>query len=112
MLQLMAARGAEEAAAVAVGVDVDERLALELIGVRLGPFGRAQEARLLTVPAGVDDGPRRPPALAVELSQRLGLAHQRDLPGERVGGAEHPAVMVIAADDPFIGLAYCHGAWR
>ena len=104
MLKLMAAGGEEEAAAVGVGVDIEERLLLQLGGVGLGPFGRAQEARLLAVPARVDDGPRRPPARAVERAQRLGLAHQRDLAGQRVGRAEHPAVMVVAADDPLVGI--------
>src|SRR5206468_7777531 len=76
----------------------------ELGGVGLGPFGRAQEARLLAVPAGVDDRARRAPALAVELAERLGFAHQRDLAGQRIGRAEYPAVVVVAADDPLVGI--------
>src|SRR4029079_16865514 len=104
MLQLMAARGAQEAAAVIVGVDVEQSLALELCGMLLGPFGRPQEPRLLAVPARVDDRPRGPPARAVERAKRLGLAHQRDLTGRRVGGAEPPSIVMVAADDPLVGI--------
>ena len=64
VLEIVAALGIEEAAAVAVGVDVEQRLPLQLVGMGLGPFGRAEQPRLLAVPARVDDGARRPPALA------------------------------------------------
>ena len=56
MLEILAAADIEDAAAIAVAVDVEHRLLLQLGGMGLGPFGRAQQHRLLAVPAGVDDG--------------------------------------------------------
>src|SRR4029079_3640041 len=73
MLKIVAALRAEEAAAVGIGVDVDEGLAIELVGVGFGPLGRAQEPRLFAVPARVDDRPRRAPTLAVQCPERLNL---------------------------------------
>src|SRR5689334_18633857 len=104
MLEFVAALRFEEAAAVDVAVDVDESLALELGRMCLCPFGRAQEPGLLAVPARVDNRARRPPALAIELPHRLGLAHQCDLAGKWVRRAEDPAVVVIAANDPLVGI--------
>src|SRR5208282_3396500 len=68
----------------------------------LSPFGRAQEHRLLRVPTGISDRALGPPTLLCESAESLGLGKQRDLSRQRVGGAEHPAVMMIAADDPLI----------
>ena len=79
MLQVLAALGGQIAAAVAVGVDVEERLALELVGMGLDPLGRAEETGFLSVPARVDDRARRSPALAVKLPQRFRFGHQRNL---------------------------------
>ena len=76
----------------------------ELGGVRLRPLRGAQEARLLTVPTGVDQGAARPPALFEQLADRLRFRHQRNLAGQRVGRAEYPTIMMIAAHDPSVRL--------
>src|SRR6185312_14054767 len=55
-LQRMRAFSAEESAAVAVSVDVDRRMLLEFVGVRLRPFRRAEQHGLFAIPRGVDDG--------------------------------------------------------
>ena len=55
-LQVLAAADIEDAAAIAVAVDVEHGLFLQFGGMGLGPFGRAQQHRLFRVPAGVDDG--------------------------------------------------------
>ena len=108
---LMAALSAEETAAIAVSVDVDNRLGLEFGFMGFDPFGAAEQHRFLGIPTGIDDGPRRPPAGLGELPQRFGFRQHGDFARQRIGGAEHPAVMVIAAHHPFIGaiLALQHG---
>ncbi len=92
----------EKAAAVAVGVDVHRRMLAQFRRMGLGPFGRAQQAGLLTVPRGVDDRPPRLPPLAEQGAHRPRLLHERDLPRDRVLRAVHPGVVVIAAHDPLI----------
>ena len=44
-------RGPEKPTAVAVRIDIDHRVLFEQIGMSLGPFGRPQQSRLLTIPA-------------------------------------------------------------
>ena len=104
VLIFMAAARAVEAAFVAVGIDVNDCLRLELGGVGFDIFGRAEEHRLLPVPAEVDDRPVGPPARFDELPERLRLRQHRDIARQRIGRAEHPAVVVIAAHDPFVGV--------
>ena len=94
----------EKAAAVAVGVDVDDPLLLELRGVGLDPFGGAEQHRLLAVPAGIDQRALRPPAGFRQRADGLRLGHHGDVPAQRIGRAEHPAVMVVAAHDPLVGI--------
>ena len=70
----------------------------------LHPLGGAQQARLLTVPAGVNDAALGPPAGFPQRAQCLGFAHHRDFARQRVRGAEHPAIIMVAAHDPFVLL--------
>ena len=98
----MAAFCTQEAAAVAVGVDIQHRLAGEFVGMRFHPFGRAKQPRLLAVPARVNDRPIGPPAGARECAQGLRFTHQRNLARERIARPEHPAVVVVAAHHPFV----------
>ena len=93
---------AEEAAAVAVGVDVGDRVLPQLLRVRLGPLGRAEQHRLLAVPRAVDDRALRAPALLAQLAERPRLLEQRHEAGDRVLGAVHPRVVVVAAHDPLV----------
>ncbi len=79
-LEVVAAGGLQEAAAIAVGVDVDHRLFLEFVAVGLGPFGGAQQHWFLGVPAGVDQRPLGLPALLRQGAYGLGLGHEGDLP--------------------------------
>src|SRR2546425_5306745 len=57
----------EIAPAVHVRVDVDRSVLPQLVPVRLDPLGRAEQARLLAVPGGVDDRAPRLPPLVREL---------------------------------------------
>ena len=93
----------QEAAAVAIGVDVDRRLALQFGGVRLRPLGGAEQARFLAVPRAVDDGALGLPALLEERAERAHLFHQRPGAGDRIFRAVDPGVVMIAADDPLVG---------
>ena len=95
--------GADEPARVAVAVEIDDGFAAQLVGVRLGPFGRADQALLLAVPGGEHQGAARAEALARELADRLRFGHQRDHPAGGIGGAVDPRVVVVAAHDPLIG---------
>ncbi len=42
MLEVVTAADTQKAAPIAIGVDIEDRLALQFAGVRLHPFGRAQ----------------------------------------------------------------------
>ena len=80
MLQSLAAAGVEEAPVDVVGVEIDERLLLQLVRMLLDPLGGADQARLLGVPAEVDDGLLRPPAGLGQATHRLCLGHHRPVP--------------------------------
>src|SRR4029453_7966016 len=95
---------AEVAAAVAVAVEVRNRMRDERVGVRLGPLGGPEQTGLLAVPGRVDDGALRTPALLVQLTQRAGLLELGHLTRDRVFGAVYPRVVVVAANDPLVGL--------
>ena len=95
---------AEKAAAVSIRVEVEHRLLRELLRVRLHPFGGAEQRRLLAVPRGVDERALRLPSLLHELAHRARFLELRDEAGERVFRAVHPAVVMVAAHDPLIGI--------
>ncbi len=102
-LQGVGAAHRQEAAGVAVGVDVGHGLRLELVGVGLGPLRGAQQARLLAVPRAVDDGPPWAPARLDQLRHAPRLLQHRHLAADRVGRAVHPGVVVVAAQHPLVG---------
>ena len=66
------------------------------------PFGRTEQSRFFSVPTCIDQGAPRLPPFFDEPADRLGLGHQRHVSREWVGGAEHPGIVMIAADDPMI----------
>ena len=101
------AAGVQESAAVAVRVDVGDRLRRKLVRVRLDPFRRAEEPLLLAVPGAEDDRALRPPSLLKERADGAGLLEHRDEAADRVLGAVDPRVVVVAADHPLVGP---HGA--
>ena len=105
MLQRVRAAGAEISAGVGVGIDVNRGVLAQLSCVRLRPSGRAEQHGLFAVPSAVDDGALRLPALLHQLAQRAGFLQQRHLAGDRVPGAVHPGIVMIAAHDPAIGIA-------
>src|SRR5439155_18006839 len=63
----------------AVGVQIDDGLLLELIGMSLNPFGRTQQSLLFAVPRAQDDRAFRLPALLEQLAQSATGLHERDL---------------------------------
>src|SRR5215471_14901728 len=70
--------------------------------VRLDPFRRAEEARLLAVPRCIDDCPLRLPALLPQLAERARLLQFGGHAADRILRAVDPAVVMVAADDPFV----------
>ena len=103
LLKCVGARELEIAAAVRVRVDVHDRLASEFVGVLFGPLGRAEQSFLLPVPRAVNDSSSRLPSLPQELRKPPRFFEQRHLAGDGIFGAIDPGVVVVPANDPFIG---------
>src|SRR2546422_289267 len=95
----------EIAPAVHVWVEVDRSVLPQLVPVRLDPLGRAEQARLLAVPGGVDDRAPRLPSLTRQLSQGARLLEQRHEPRDGILGAVHPGVVMVAPHDPLVRRA-------
>ncbi len=93
----------EEAAAVAVGIDVRDALRPELFPVELGPLGRAEQPLLLAVPRAQENRALGPPALLEHRSVRAGLFEHRHEARDRILGPVDPGIVVIAPDDPLVG---------
>ena len=72
--------------------------------MRLDPFGRTQQARLLAIPARVNEGACGLPALLDQGTDGLGLGQHRDRAREWIPRPEHPAIVMIAAHDPLIRI--------
>ena len=103
LLQAVRAAGVQPAFAGAVGVDVGDRLLLELRLVLLRPFGRAEQSPLFAIPQRQDDRARRTPAGFQQLAEAARRLHQRRRAADRIVGAHHPRIVVIAEDDPLVG---------
>ena len=110
LLEGVRARQGEVAPAVGIAVQVGDRLVRELVGVGLDPLGRAEQRGLLAVPGGVDDRAARLPTLLQELAIGARLLEQRRLARDRVLGAVHPGVVVVAPDDPLVRGARARNA--
>ena len=104
MLQSMAAFHIQRAAGVHIRIYVQHRLGLEFRGVGFDPFGRTEQSRLFSVPTRIDQGALRLPSFPDEPPYRLCFGHQRHVSRKWIGGAEHPGIVMIAADDPMIRL--------
>jgi len=62
LFKRMGTFGVEIAAAVGVGVDVDDGMFHQVVAVVLHPFGGADQAGLFAIPGAIDDGALRLPA--------------------------------------------------
>ncbi len=102
----------EKAAVVAVGIEIDDGVLLEFVGMLLDPFGRAEKAGLFTIPRAIDDRALGAPALLPQFAESAGFFEQGRLAGERILGAVDPRVVMIAANHPLIGLRQSREAWR
>ena len=69
----MAALGVQKATAIAIRIDINNALGLELSRMFLGIFGGAEQHRLFRVPAGINNRARRPPPFGPHRAQCLGL---------------------------------------
>ena len=77
---------------------------VELLGVLLGPLGRADEAVLLGVPTGVHQRPPRLPAVLDRRAQGPARLQGRGGAAPRIDRPVDPGVAVVAEDDPAVGL--------
>ena len=82
LLQRVRTAHGEQAAIVAVGVDVDGGVLAQLVGVGFDPFGGTEQHGFFAVPRGVDDGAARLPALLEQHRPGRGLLPAAE-PGRR-----------------------------
>ena len=100
----MRAAGAKEAAPVAIGIDISDGMLTQFGGVSFGPFSRAEQPWFFAVPEAVNNGAIRLPALLQQFPQRARLLHFRTRSRDGIARAVDPRIMMIAADNPFIGI--------
>ena len=79
LLQTMRAVHIQNAAVVAVGVDIDGGMLPQFIGMGLDPFGRAEQHGLFAIPRAVEDGAPRLPPLLQQPTQCARFFQQRNL---------------------------------
>ena len=70
---------AEITAAIAVGIDVRDAVRAQFVIVLLGPFGRAQESRLFSVPRTINDGALGLPAGLDQFAESPGFFQDGNL---------------------------------
>ena len=104
-LERVRAGHAQEPAAVAVGVDVHGRMRAQLRIVLFGPFGGTQQPFFLAVPHAIDDGALRFPALLQQFGESAGFFHQSHRARNGIFGAVHPGIVMVAANDPLVGIS-------
>src|SRR5579863_5218707 len=92
------------AAAVAVGIDVHDRVLVEFVGVSFDPFCRTEETWFFTVPRAIDYGALGLPTLFDQFAERARFFDHGGLAGERIFRAIDPSIVVIAANDPLVGI--------
>src|SRR5512143_4134060 len=95
---------AKQAPPVTVGIDVGDRVLLQLRGMRLGPLRRSQQARFLAVPEAIDNSPLRLPPLLSQFRQRACFLQFRARARYRVTCSVEPGVVMIAANHPFVWI--------
>src|SRR5438477_11083574 len=98
----MRAFDSEITAAVTVGIDVGDAVGAQYVIELLGPFGRAQEPRLFAVPRAVNNSALRFPSGLHELAKRTRFFQDGNLAGNGILCAVHPAVVMVAANRPFV----------
>ena len=73
---------------------------LQFIHMGFHPLDRTQQAGLLSIPRAIDDGALWRPALAMEFAQHARFLQHGGLAGNRIVGAVHPGIVMIAAQHP------------
>ncbi len=94
----------EVAAPVAIGVDIGDGVLAQFIIMCFGPFSGAEQAGFFAVPEAIDDSAVRLPALLEQLAERAGFFQFGTGAGERIFGAIDPSIVMVAANDPLIGI--------
>ena len=75
---------------------------LQLIGMRFGPFSGTDQSLFFAIPSAEDDRAFRTPAALGQLAHSLSFSENSNHPANRIFGAIHPGVVMIAADHPLI----------
>src|SRR2546425_342860 len=68
------------------------------------PLGAADQALLLGIPTGKDDGPVRTPSLLQQLANSMDAFQHRSRAAIRINRAVHPGIAMVAYDHPFVGI--------
>ena len=87
-----------------VSVDVDNRLLAQLRLHRLGVLSGSDQAELLRIPEGKDDGPLGLPAGSDQRREATRDLEHRAEPGAGIHSAKAPRIVMRAEDDPTIGV--------
>src|SRR6266404_411313 len=103
-LECVGTLGVEIAAAVGVGIDVNNRVLHQLVAVVFHPFGGADEAGLFAIPRAIDDGALGLPAGFQKFAEGTSFFKFRNQAGDWVFGAVDPGVVMVAANDPLVGI--------
>ena len=75
----------------------------QFVIVLLGPFGRAQQSGLFSVPRAINDGALGLPSGLDQLPEGPRFFHKGNLARDGILRAVHPPVMMVAANHPLIG---------
>src|SRR5258707_793040 len=101
--QRMRALHFEISAAVGIRVNIRDTVRAQFVIMLLGPFGRAKQAGLFSVPRAVNDGALGLPSRLHQLPKRPSFFHKGDLTGDGILCAVHPPIVMVAANYPLIG---------
>ena len=88
----------------AVGIDVGDGVLVQFADVGFDPFDGAQQAGLFAIPCAINDGAFGRPALLVQFAESARFFEFGRHAGDGIVGAVDPRVMMIAANDPLIGI--------
>ena len=107
--QILRSARVKESPAVGVGIDVRHGVLFEFVHVGLDPFDGTQQAGLFGIPRAINNGALRIPALAMQFAQHASFFQHGGLAGNRIVGAVHPRVVMIAANDPLAVVGAAQG---
>src|SRR5262245_27368451 len=99
----MRASDGQKSSRVVVRVDVQDRFSLQFVRMTFSPFGGADQGLFFTIPSAVNDRALGPPTGFRQLADGLGFSQNRDHSTDGIFRTVDPSVMMIAANNPFVG---------